>query len=231
MGRWSWILMGAMAIVATGCMPAYIPPAVHAPMLEARDDMRTVGSFGSQGGQVDVAYAITDTFGVRGTTQLADGQHGYDRYRMARVGITKFRSGRHGNRSAWSLEAGGAAWAGTFVPEGFNSDRVSSVFFRGQTAMVVGQFEVGRAWKHVELVPAIRTTYLHTRYRSHIAGEGVQSLDNLVLEPTISFRVGSPRVKLDVQLGFPIPLKRDFGDLFNTTSKKYFPSIGISMAL
>ena len=231
MGRISWNLLGAAAVLWTGCIPAYIPPAMHAPILEAKDDMRTVGSFGSHGGQVDVAYALTDSIGLRATTQLADGKHGYDRYRMGRVGISRFQTGRHGNRSAWSFEAGGAVWAGAFVPESTNSGRVSAVFFRGQTAMIVGQYEVGRAWKYVELVPAVRATYLHTRYQSHIAGEGVLTLDNLVIEPTLTFRTGFQRVKLDVQLGFPVPLKRDFGDLFNTTTKKYYPSIGLSMAL
>lgn len=201
------LLFGVLTLAA--CGPVYIPSAVHMPMLERKGDVHLSGQLGSQGGQANGAYAVSDHLMLRATAQ--NSQTGDNYYRMGAVGMGFFSNlsstdTGSGLRFAAATDLGGGISRGVFE---FESTRrvLQGTFFRA-----AAQLDMGYELKAVSFGIATRAVYLH--YQHDDESEAQESTaDMLFGEPVAVFRVGTSVIKADVQAGAFFPIAEPKGDI------------------
>ncbi len=205
-----------LPVMLGGCTPVYVPSAMHAPLHHRSGELHVAARGGTQGGQADVSYAVTDSVALR-----ASGQGFRSRQASAPDEHASFVSGGGGV----SLFHGGAPASGDAFPAGLRSSgslelhggRSSGygelgtslpprlVNYSGTFLRPALQADVGYASKHFRVGAAGRFSYFHYSFDQASDTPG-QSAWSLVGEPSLFARFGFERVKFELQAGLRIPL-------------------------
>ncbi|MEK7703350.1 MAG: hypothetical protein AAB426_00215 [Myxococcota bacterium] len=212
-----------LAVVMTGCTAVYVSSAANAPLLARRAEGHVRGVLGTNGGDLQAAYALSDDVAL---TAAASGALGGDRYRHA-YGELGFGRYRAAGQRRMSLSGGGGyggfrlcgaypvgpIGAAFTLGDPFSTDVCAAghlyrAFAQAAVARVGDVFEVGFVGRlTLDHMRNLRGTYRDDFWTS---GPRLRSLPSAAtvanLEPLGFVRLGVRAVKLELQVGLRLPL-------------------------
>lgn len=209
----SRLSLAVLCIVsAVACAPVYIPASANIPLLQKARDIHIAGNGGTQGAQLNGAFAITDHIAARGTLQLNATSEG-DYYRSGTLGVGYFWAGMpaelaegefpSGFRASVNLDTGGALARGSSTLT--INDTPSTVHYSGRLLRTTLQADLGWEWRYFAIGVAARASHINFLHdaQSQNAGE----VANFILaEPVLFLRAGRQPIQLEAQLGILYPL-------------------------
>ncbi len=196
-----------LLVVAASCAPVYIPNQVNAPLLTGQNEIQVAGSIGSNGADVQAAYAVTDEIGVmanfsaqkKGESSSSD----YHKHMFKEIGLGyQTPMGRNG---VFDIYAG--------VGSGTSSSRDSYTWFGSQSVAADGNY------RRIFIQPSAgrRGTGLHAALSTRLAwvtftkfesgGNTVKkNYTQFYIEPVVTTRLGFENFKFQTQIGLSLPL-------------------------
>ena len=214
----SILLILVTAAVLSSCeQPLYIPNTMNVPVLTKKGDIDASLSTGSNGNDLQAAYAITDEIGVMVNTSYANhqdtGSSNFNKHAFVELGLgyTFFLNKE-------SYEIGDAKIiAPMFVGYGMGSasgyyswafgSSDFSYYTEGKYSRIFFQPAIGMSHKSIDIFFSLRMTYVNfstVDYQDNLGGWTTLLVDkdyNLYYEPTLTWRVGGEKLKFMNQVG------------------------------
>jgi hypothetical protein len=203
----AYLLFITFIIFLGACKPLYRPNTVNVPMLKEKNDV-TFGTYlGTNGADVQAAYAITNNIGVMANASIINSYNATNgtqrEHRFAEGGIGYFKP--INKEAVFDIYAGagnGYAYnSGNFIFNYYSFNRVNynRFFIQPSVALVSNYFD---------LAASARFTYVDFYdYRSGNTSttQNMERVSSIFMEPAITLRGGYKNVKMFGQLGFAIP--------------------------
>lgn len=212
------IVVAFAALLAGGCAPVYVAPALNAPLLNRAKELHLAGHMGTNGIDFQVAYSVTDSVGVAGALSTDPSGHGDQDPAEDVVDMNHshlYGEGAVGYYLPFEEKVSFEAFAGM----GAGRTRGELIFWResrDETAESSGiyfrpyfQLDIGVSTSVVDLGIATRGCLVYYDYASH--DERIRDGDAVMffMEPFLFARLGSEAVKLEWQGGFVVPFYGD----------------------
>lgn len=215
-------VLSLLLLLLGGCAPVYVPSALHVPLHHRSGELHLAARGGTQGGQADVSYAVTDSVALRASGHGFTSRQRTDPFEHARFvsgggGVSLFKGGAaasegafpRGVRTSGTLELHGGRSSG-YGEMTLHLPNPRRVNYSGTFLRPALQGDVGYASKHFSVGLAGRLSYFHYTHdqASDMAG---QTGWMMVGEPALFARVGFERVKFELQgrLGLPLAGEQD----------------------
>ena len=189
--------------ITQSCAPVYRPNTMFTPMFERQGQIRSMGSFGSNGLNLHAGYTITDNLAITGGMTYAS-----DVGDPGETFFTEAGAGWYYAPSVFRLEVlsgigfGVARAIGTYT---FITER--TIEARGVYGRFYLQPTVGVSVSFVDLSLTSRAAWVNFfRFEETRGnGESVQNVSGLFMEPALTLGVGPESFKVFGQLGFSMP--------------------------
>lgn len=212
MGR---LRLAVLCIVsAAACAPVYIPASANIPLLQKARDIHIAANGGTQGAQVNGAFAFTDHLAARGTLQLNATSEG-DYYRSGTLGVGYFWAGMpaelaegefpSGLRASVNLDTGGA------LARAQGSDTISIdgepiiVHYSGRLLRTSLQADIAWEWRYFAIGLAAKASHINFLHDAQSQRMG-EVANYIFAEPVLFLRAGRQPIQLEAQLGIAFPL-------------------------
>jgi len=196
--RLVFALAAVAGLAGAGCIPVYMAPATNAPLLSSRGEIQAAGYSGTNGLDLQGAFAVTDEIGI--VADISTNRRGDDSdfHTYGELGAGYFtRFGAGGRFEAFGGagmgESGGeATWLG------------ETIVARGTYVRGFGQADVGYCSDIVDVGLAARLAYVAYTFEKRT--NGPVDANELFFEPVGFVRVGYRWVKVGAQVGLTLPM-------------------------
>ncbi len=207
-------ILTALAVISivmmSACAPVYVPTAKHTPMLEEKGEMDLALQGGTNGFDVQGAYAITDKLGVIGAVSASDTEgsssNSDHKHFVVEGGLDYFK--KLGERGRF--EAIGGLGFGTSEAKGeYNFQGTQTLTAKGSFSKYFLQSNIGLETKAADVGLALRMTQM---VFSKFETSGTTYNDTKTgtfFEPSIFARLGWKKLKIETQLGFSAPFQQN----------------------
>lgn len=213
------LIIAIFSFGLTSCATVYVPNVVNDPSLEKASNVQIGGYFGRGGFDLQGAIALTDNIAI-----MANGSYIDEPADSMDFMKRKFGEIAIGYYSNTSETSGFNIFAGYGIGKTSTKDTheffsVSTDYVEGNYSRIFIQPSLKREIGIVDLSAALRICYVRV---STFEGEGVYvnyNKESMFYEPALTFRIGTPTVKLSLQGGFSFCPQKAFVDdssfLFN----------------
>jgi hypothetical protein len=212
------VILIAILLICSGCATVYVPNAAHTPLMEEQGEVHVSAHFGSQGGDLQLGYALTDQFGIiagisgrENTNQ--DGEE-TGNHTFGEAGVVWFPDihQRLKNEFIGGIGLGNAKGESSFSfmnPQGEYEKRTAKgdfyrIFVQSNTALTSSVVTTG-----------IATRLAFVNFYNYELTGSQQAIRNrtsaLFFEPAAFVRLGFRNVKFESQVG----ISRPIGDFRN----------------
>jgi len=220
-----------LSVIAVGCAPVYVPNARHTHQLNERGEMSLSGHSGTNGADVQGAYAVSDNIGVLAAVSIArddeNESQDFHRHTYGEIGIqyhtTLGKIGRVEMMGGYGR--GSASAVDTY---NFN-ETPSKVKATGKYGKFFVQQNIGLETKVVDVGLALRLGHvIFTEFETNNAIYD-DNKSATFFEPGLFVRLGWQTVKLEAQLGYSVPIQGDNQVKFQY--EPFFVSFGVQLKL
>lgn len=189
----------------SGCASVYIPSAQHTHLMDKKGELHIAGHGGTNGGDIQGAYAVSDRMGVIAAASFGSSDEGdFHEHSFVEGGATYFRPlGKIGRYEVLAGLGVGSAEALTqydfFGPQEIKATGdYTKVFLQNNFGLETGALETGLA---LRLGQVVFTEFETSSSRYD------ESENGTFFEPAIFARLGWKNIKLESQVGISKPLQ------------------------
>ena len=209
----------SFVLVLSSCsQPLYIPSTTNVPVLTKKGDFDVNVSTGSNGWDAQTGFAITNEVGVMVNTSFANRTNAdnsnYNKHSFGEIGFGYSSVLNNSNLEEGKTKILFSFFGGTGVGKAAGSYTYNILFGgnatvinRGNYMKVFAQPAIGFITENVEFITALRAGYVSFFYfeqNNQTLENGNLRNNNYYLEPTITFRTGSEKIKIMWQAGASI---------------------------
>ncbi|GEM_PF-1748354 len=195
-----------VVVLFYACTPVYVPPVVHAPLLQEKKDFQAEVHLGTGGTDLQAAYALTDRVGIRTAVSYQPGfeeSHNRHAYLEAATGMYRPLWGGFGLLEGYAGAGFGrgegySEWTMTGSPHTRNaSANYFRPFVQGNLAFTSDYVDLG-----------VSATTLLLSVSNFTVNEQVhpQTFNDVFIEPALFLRFGYDILKISLQTGVSLPL-------------------------
>jgi hypothetical protein len=197
----------AFGLYVGSCAPVYIPNTVNTPLLTGQNEFQLSGSAGSNGLDLQGAYAVTDEIGIMANMSLADQEQStssdYHKHNFKEFGIGYMTPmGRRGVFEVYT----GYGWGTASSRDTYDFFGTNSVAAEGSYRRFFIQPSAGT--RRANLHAALSTRLAWVTFTRFESAATVQKKDytRFFLEPVFTTRFGFEYFKIQAQMGLSLPL-------------------------
>jgi len=197
-----FLLYAFVVLILNSCAPAYIPNVLNAPLLTNKNEVQVAIHAGTSGFDPQVAYAITNHFGVMVNAsfldETSDSTDSYHKHGFAELGAGYFTN----FASRFKFEIFGGAGFGKISALYDNNKWISR-----------SQVDVTRYF----IQPSLGITSkvvdfgISTRFSLVSMKQETANVTGLMFEPAATLKLGWDHLKAMAQIGVSAPLTKDVG--------------------
>ncbi|MFH0841908.1 MAG: hypothetical protein V1903_04725 [Bacteroidota bacterium] len=196
----SFILFWAVILIFNSCAPAYVPNVLNAPMLTNKHELQVAIHAGTSGFDPQVAYAVTNHFGVMANTSFMDlTSDTTDSYH--KHGFIEFAGGYYTNfAKRFKFE--------TFAGAGFGKIEAA---YDNETWISYSQADIKRYFIQPTLGITSKVIDFGISARISLVNleQQTRTISGLMLEPAVTLKLGWDHLKVVAQVGVSAPFDKD----------------------
>ncbi len=218
-----------VALIAAGCAPVYVPSARHTHQLNEKGEASLSSYSGTNGADVQLAYAVTDNIGILGAVSIArddEDDEDFHKHTYGEIGVQYYDNiggiGRFEFMSGFGR--GSASALGTY--NSIFNDTSSEIRATGKYGKFFVQPNIGLETDVVDAGLSFRFGHvIFTEFETSSATYD-ENESGTFFEPGLFVRLGWQTVKLEGQIGYSMPTNQVAFDY-----KSFFLSLGFQMKL
>ena len=222
---WIFFTIAGLGIMQS-CAPVYIPNNTNVPLFTEKGEIQLAAYHGTNGTDLQAGVSVIDHLAVIGNFEISSREtedvEDYHKHRFAEVGIGFYDT--FGGKGRYEFYGGyGSGRSETFDYENIfnvNEGRVKGKFDRW-----FFQGNIGIGNKVFEGALSYRLSYVNFYQFEDLTGSVVHDrpLEELMMEPAITIKVGGERLKFVSQWGWSFP----YDDYSRFDHQPFFWSMGL----